>query len=119
MGCRILVLEDDEGIRGAMHLILELEEYEIMSYNLVASFAAREVDQQDLFILDVMLPDGNRLAVCSDLKEKDNNIPVSIMSAHASLGDVEAACAADGFIEKPFDIDQMLDKVRKLLKLSD
>jgi DNA-binding response OmpR family regulator len=100
MGCRIVVLEDDEGIREAMHLILELEDYEIVSYGSVASFSAGEVDQTDLFILDVMLPDGNGLEVCSNLKARGNNVPVLIMSAHASVRDVEEACAADDYIEK-------------------
>lgn len=104
---RIEVLEDDESIREVMHMILSLEDYDTISYESVKAFKNREGDQPDLFILDVMLPDGNGIEVCRDLKSIGNNIPVFIMSAHASWKEINQGCAADGYIEKPFGINQM------------
>lgn len=110
-----MVLEDDEGIREAMHLILSLEDYEIRSYDSVKAFENRDGDQPDLFILDVMLPDGNGIEVCRGLKVVNTTTPVLIMSAHASWKEINQGCAADDYIEKPFSINHMLDKVKRLV----
>ncbi|MCX2475297.1 response regulator [Pedobacter sp. MC2016-05] len=116
MAKRIIVLEDDEGIRDVMHLILSMEDYDTTSYDSVNAFKNRESIQPDLFILDVMLPDGNGIDVCRDLKGLNHVTPILMMSANASRKDIEQGCAADGFIEKPFGINQVLDKVRSLIE---
>ena len=64
-----------------------------------------------------MLPDGSGIDLCRQIKEDhDNkNIPVIIMSAHAGLVHFENLCEPDDFISKPFDIGNVLDRIRKLL----
>ncbi|WP_316796668.1 response regulator transcription factor [Pedobacter agri] len=107
MGKSIVVLEGYEGIREAMQIILSLEDYEIKSYESVKAFENRDGNQPDLFILDVMLPDGNGIEVCRVLKVINTTTPVLIMIAHASLKEINQGCAADDYIEKP-------DKVKRL-----
>ncbi|MFD2287742.1 response regulator [Pedobacter petrophilus] len=116
MGKRIFLLEDDEGIRDVIELILGLEDYDVISFETVTTFMEANVyEVPDLFILDVMLPDGNGMDVCAELKSINNNIPVLMMSAHASAADVAATCAANDFMEKPFDLNKLIEKVNKLV----
>ena len=64
-----------------------------------------------------MLPDGNGIDLCKNLKlsEKTVNIPVIIMSAHAGSQSVLEEACADDFINKPFDLDNFLTRVKKIL----
>lgn len=73
-----------------------------------------EKNRPDLFLLDLMLPDGNGLEVGMELKksEETKDIPVIIMSAHADLQKMEGA---DEFISKPFNVDELLDCIRRHL----
>jgi DNA-binding response OmpR family regulator len=116
---KIFVLEDDKDIREIVEWILMEEHFEVESFANVHDFTARDMNVlPDLFILDVMLPDGSGLDVCNVLKSKDvhKNTPVIIMSAHASLEQVSAGCKADGFIHKPFNVNYLLEKIQVLLK---
>lgn len=116
---KIFVLEDDKDIREVVEWILIEEQFEVESFANVHDFMARKINiLPDLFILDVMLPDGSGLDVCNVLRAEDDhkNIPVIIMSAHASLEQVSAGCKVDGFIHKPFNVDYFLEKVQTLLK---
>ncbi|WP_316796669.1 response regulator transcription factor [Pedobacter agri] len=112
---RIIVLEDDESIRDIMHLILAMEDYDTESYDSVNAFKNRESCAPDLFILDVILPDGNGIDICKELKGLNDTAPVLMMSTNAIWKDIEQGCPADGFIKKPFGMNQMLDKIRKLI----
>ena len=116
MSKRIFLLEDDEGIRDVIELILGLEDYEVVSFETVTTFMEANInDVPDLFILDVMLPDGNGMDVCAELKSINNNIPVLMMSAHASAEDISINCAANDFMAKPFDLNKLLEKVNNLV----
>lgn len=113
---KIFVLEDDLDIRELVGWILESEGYEVLSFGTVSGFMARDQSNwPDLFLLDVMLPDGSGIEVCSDLKqiEGQSHIPILIMSAHSNMEQVSGGCKAEGFIKKPFDVDHFIDAVRK------
>ncbi|WP_316850484.1 response regulator transcription factor [Pedobacter agri] len=108
----ILLLEDDDAIREVIHLILEEENYNVVSFSTVAEFSSRDENiNADLFLLDVMLPDGSGLDVCEQIKSVSNT-PVLVMSAHATLKDIESKCVPSNFIQKPFDIENLLRQVK-------
>lgn len=67
----------------------------------------------NLFLLDVMLPDGNGIEVCKELKSSitTREVPVVMMSAHADLKNLGEECPAEDFITKPFDINKLLQKI--------
>lgn len=112
---KIFVLEDDKDIREVMTWILESEYYEVVTFNNVSDFKKRDVRElPDLFILDVMLPDGSGLDVCNQLRSDSaySQIPILIMSAHASMEQIKRGCQADGFIQKPFKLDFFLQTIR-------
>lgn len=116
MGKQIILLEDDPGVREVIELILDLEGYQVTSFENVEGFMNRtSAGQPDLFILDVMLPDGSGIEVCGELKAIGGQIPVLMMSAHAKAEEISRSCIADAFIAKPFDLNNLLTTVEKLI----
>nr|WP_315424373.1 response regulator transcription factor [uncultured Pedobacter sp.] len=111
------ILEDDEGIRDILQFLLSEEGYQVECYTTVNNFLTKKDSNPDLFILDVMLPDGNGLEVCRMLKSspKTSAIPVIMMSAHADLQQMNSGCRAEEFVKKPFDIYIILEKIVQLL----
>lgn len=113
----IFIVEDETGIRDALQLLLSFENYDVRSFSTVEAFNNRDQSVvPDIFILDVMLPDGLGTDLCNQLKEapETSNIPVMIISAHSKAENVTQSCQADEFIPKPFDIDDVLVKIEKL-----
>jgi len=117
----ICVLEDDNGIREILELLFTEENYEVIGFSNVNEFMAHhEKLHPDLFLLDVMLPDGSGLEVCKIIKtaQLTKSIPVLMMSAHASLGEVKNNCLAEDFIAKPFDIFDLLKRVNTRINVA-
>lgn len=110
----IIILEDDEGIRELIQLLLESRDYQVKAFAQIKAFDLylQEEKYPDLFLLDYMLPDGNGLEVCHKLKDDNdtNEIPVIIMSAHADLDKMQGA---DDYIAKPFDVDGLVKCIQK------
>ncbi|WP_312900879.1 response regulator transcription factor [Chryseobacterium taichungense] len=114
----IFILEDETGIRDALQLLLSFEDYDVRSFSTVEAFNNRDRSVvPDIFILDVMMPDGSGIDVCNELKSQPEtaNTPVMIMSAHAKDHEVTSRCNADEFVSKPFDIDAVLLQIENLL----
>ncbi|MDQ0593499.1 DNA-binding response OmpR family regulator [Chryseobacterium ginsenosidimutans] len=114
----IFIVEDETGIRDALQLLLSFENYDVRSFSTVEAFNKRDQSLvPDIFILDVMLPDGSGTDLCNQLKKETNtsHIPVMIISAHAKAENVIQSCKADEFIAKPFDIDDVLLKIEHLI----
>jgi DNA-binding response OmpR family regulator len=112
---KIFVVEDDQAIREILEVVFSFENYEVQSFSKVSEFAERDTSiHPDLYIFDVMLPDGSGIALCEEIKNNvhNKNVPVIIMSAHAHLKNITITCQPDVFVPKPFDIDQLLVKVR-------
>lgn len=118
MSKKIYILEDDKGIREIMELILSDEGFDVFGFANVKEFErALKNTIPDLYLLDVMLPDGNGIEVCRALKIKDEtkSIPVLMMSAHVEVGEMQKSCGAQGYIAKPFDIYQVIDQINNQL----
>lgn len=118
MNKHIQIVEDDGDIRFIVEYILEDANYIVETFENATTFINRaRIDNVDLIILDVMLPDGNGIDLCRNLKndEKTIDIPVIIMSAHAGSQSVLEEACADDFINKPFDLDNFLTRVKKIL----
>ena len=114
MGKRICVLEDNEDIRDIIGFILEEEDYEVKYFSNIADFKNGANDfHANLFLLDVMLPDGNGLDLCCELKSdtRTQNMPIVMMSANFSSAEMKNKCSAEDFINKPFDIDDFVNRL--------
>ena len=113
----IFVVEDDDGIRELLEFLLVDRNFEVKTFPSVRSFESNLPGKTpDLFLLDIMLPDGNGLDLCKKLKQTQitRNIPVVLMSAHAHLSHLEGA---NDFISKPFDVDNLIEKINRQLDL--
>jgi DNA-binding response OmpR family regulator len=110
----IYVVEDNANIREIIEFVLIEEEYHVKAYPNVASFwKEMNIQTPDLIVLDIMLPDGNGLDICAKLKSdaKTNDIPIMMMSANNYLSNIKSKCAAEDFINKPFDINDFVTRV--------
>jgi two-component system phosphate regulon response regulator PhoB len=113
----IYVLEDNDDIRELIQYLFESEDYLVTSFANATDFKKHQiVNQPSVFVLDVMLPDGNGVEICNRLKtdQATADIPVLLMSANTNVAYIGAESKADDFISKPFDIDELVKRVNKL-----
>lgn len=121
----VLVVDDEEIIRGALKRILESNDYKVITTE-DGMGLTKLLDSAhfDLILLDVQLPWVSGLELCSMLKGHPamKHVPVVLMSGKKTKEDVEKAFAAgcNDFIAKPFEVENILDVVSKSLeKLED
>ena len=112
---KILITDDDQGIQDIFKLILEQAGYEVQVYG-DASFILENIYTcPDLFILDKKLRGKDGLQICKFLKSQSftKDIPVIIISATHGIEKLAKEAGADDFIEKPFEIKDLLNMVEK------
>ncbi|MET1054991.1 MAG: response regulator [Pedobacter sp.] len=115
----IHVVEDNEDIRYIVEFFLMDFDYEVqLSSNVKEFIASLKGPLPDLYLVDVMLPDGNGLEICNHIKsnEATKHIPVIIMSAHSNENEVRRESLADDFISKPFDLNDLVAAIEKQLQ---
>ena len=117
----ILVVEDEVSIANLLQTNLGLEGYEtVLCMN--GGDALQEIEQRsiDLILLDVMLPDGNGIDICRKIKHTHPDIPVIMLSALGQSADriKGLRSGADDYLPKPFDLEELLLRMRKLLDRS-
>lgn len=114
----IIIVEDNEEIGGLLMDFLTAEGYD--TYLAVSGEEAIEVYEDEgarLIVLDVMLPGIDGFAVCSRLRQNDN-VPIIIVSAKNTKEDKlnGLMLGADDYIEKPYDIDILIAKIKGIFK---
>ena len=116
---KIYILEDNPDILEIMTETLTLEGYQVNSYTTVANFKnAISVALPDLFLIDVILPDGHGINICEDLKlnRSTRQIPVILLTAHSEIDKMKIRSRADDFIAKPFQIANLIERISLQLK---
>ena len=117
----ILLVEDEENLQEALKLNLELEDYEVTSvYDGIEALKAVGQEHFDLMILDVMLPELDGISVCERIRLENNDIPILMLSAKNSSADrvLGLKKGADDYLTKPFNLEELLLRVSKLVKKS-
>ena len=118
---RILVAEDDRAAREALVRALQLEGYTVVAAsNGAEALEAVRQARPDVLLLDVSMPLVDGLTVCRVLRSEDNRLPVLMLTARTETSDRVAGldAGADDYMPKPYDLDELLARVRALLRRS-
>lgn len=121
MGNTVFIVEDNEDIGFILDSYLSQEGFKVSLFPSVSAFKAVYPNElPDIFLLDVMLPDGDGITLCNEIKAnaKTSKLPVVIMSAHSHPTQIAAKSKADSFIKKPFDLETIQITLAKFLQSS-
>jgi two-component system, OmpR family, response regulator MprA len=117
---KILVVDDERAVRESLRRALELEGYEIeLAADGEEALNRLEPNSQpDALVLDVLMPGLDGLEVCRRLRRSGNTLPVLMLTARAEVENrVEGLDAgADDYVTKPFALEELLARLRALLR---
>jgi len=116
---KLLVVDDEEDILEFLRVILEEEGYIVITTDKDDYLEKLHNDTfPDLILLDLLLSgkDGREIVKYLKMQENTKHIPVIMFSAHPNAQEMTRNAGADDFVAKPFEIDQLLNKIAQYLK---
>ncbi len=118
---KILVIDDDTAINELIKINLELQGYQVtQAFNGVEGFAKAKQEEPALIILDVMMPEVDGFTVAQRIRQADgiSETPILMLTALSQLNDKVNGfnIGVDDYLTKPFEIDELIVRVRALLK---
>ena len=119
MAKRILVIDDDQDILSILDILFADEGYEVVLQNTGMSADQVKLIGPDLILLDVRIAGFSKTGdqICADIKRELQlrAIPVLLVSAEVDVHERADLCGANGYLNKPFDIDRLLKKVKEFI----
>ena len=118
---RLLIIDEDQKATRVLATRLREERFLVDTADTgTAGTELAAVNTYDVIVLDLILPDTSGIAVCRDLRARGLSTRILLLTARASLEDrVTGLKAADDFLTKPFDFDELLARIHALLRRSD
>ncbi len=119
---KILVIEDDKDIRDMIVYILEEENYEVLSSGNSKILKSLNVHKPNLILMDNWLTEwksdasGQQLSKNLKTNLETKHIPVIIISAVNNIKEIAEQGLADAYLKKPFNVNELLDLVKKHVK---
>ena len=116
---RIVLAEDDPSVRTAVTRVLEFEGYSVVGVNDGRAALEQIIKQPpDAVVMDVMMPFADGLTVCRELRHRGIRTPILLLTARHEVGDRVAGldAGADDYLAKPFAVDELLARVRAMLR---
>lgn len=122
MAKKILIVDDEEDVVELVQVLLITEGYEVITgKNGLEALEIIKIENPDLIILDIMMPEMDGVEVCKRLRKLDKmeNIPIVMFSAKLSAVDKKESfdAGADGFITKPFNTKGFIASIKTYLEL--
>src|SRR5438067_6678591 len=118
---RLLVVDDEPAVRDALRRALALEGYSVeLAADGQEALNALTVKEPDAVILDVLMPGVDGLFVCRWLRARGSRLPVLMLTARDEVADRVAGldAGADDYVVKPFALEELLARLRALLRRS-
>ena len=119
MNAHILIVDDDSRVTSALRRILVYEGYQVSTaLNGEGALAIARTKSPDLVILDLMLPGINGIEVCRRLRATGDSMAVLMLTAHDAVADrvIGLETGADDYLVKPFALEELLARVKALLR---
>ena len=118
---RILVVDDEQPLREALERALKVENYEVETLEngaLALERMKNAGNEIDAIVLDVLMPGIDGLEVCRGLRAAGDKTPVLMLTARVEVEDRVAGldAGADDYVTKPFDLEELLARLRALLR---
>ena len=113
----VLLTDDDAAVLDVMTIILEEAGYSVSQARNGEDVLSKEKHQPDLILLDLSMAGMNGSVVCEHLKSQPStqHIPVIIVSANNDIKEISERVGADGYLSKPFDMDDLVSTVEKYI----
>lgn len=116
---RVLILEDDEYIRSGLCKLLEQQGFDVNGVGTVEAFfqSVNAAPAYDMYLVDVMLPDGNGFDVCKRLRENSEAVIIFLTSCDDEESIIKGLdIGADDYITKPFRTAELLSRIQANLR---
>ena len=114
---KILVVDDNADIREVLQILLVSEGYQVVLAQSGEEALERMDDAVDLVILDIMMPGMSGIRVCEKIRQT-SNVPILFLTAKSQDGDISLGLrvGADDYLVKPFAFEELLARIRVLLR---